>query len=618
MAASHDHGELQGRQYFVMEEKMPLSDDFDELWRSFEGVSRLKSALRDEAQQYLFDRLVSATHHQGWDWWTVKSAHEGPVRVGRNNDLENGTASVLANVDARDDQLLIKLNKRVSEADESWQPLDEALVTRFESEEFAAAFRNEQQVGRSGRWPADYCRYKEFPAMSDRHLSLNQILFGPPGTGKTHGTVNAALEILDADYLEAHQGDRAALKLRFDELAERGQVSFVTFHQSFSYEDFVEGLRATQVEGQLQYDVEPGLFKRLCDRASSGRSETNDPFDQALKRLQEKAAANDGQLKMQTIQGNPFDATYFGGETLKAFPQSSQSTGKGHRANLKLVRQYYETGDKGDIYNASYVKGVLLYLEEECGLPPYQAPSADPAKREKFVLIIDEINRGNVSRIFGELISLIEGGKRAEANEALSVILPYSKEHFSVPGNVYLIGTMNTADRSLAGLDIALRRRFVFREMPPRPELLDQVVVGGINIGELLRILNQRIEVLLDREHCLGHAYFMPLEKEPELSRLALIFRHQILPLLQEYFFEDWQRIQWVLNDHRKKAADRFVYQPRQNVHGLFGESVSLPAHHLPWRLNDDAFERLTAYASIIHGAGIATGQDPVSEADVT
>ncbi|MEE3591218.1 AAA family ATPase, partial [Pseudomonas aeruginosa] len=123
------------------------------------------------------------------------------------------------------------------------------------------------------------------------------------------------------------------------------------------------------------------------------------------------------------------------------------------------------------------------------------------------VLIIDEINRGNVSRIFGELITLIEQSKRAGAEEALSVVLPYSKQRFSVPQNVYLIGTMNTADRSLAGLDIALRRRFEFREMPPRPELLDDVRIGGLNVGQLLRTMNQRIEVLLDRDHCLGHAY---------------------------------------------------------------------------------------------------------------
>ncbi|MEX5451903.1 McrB family protein, partial [Stutzerimonas stutzeri] len=221
-----------------------------------------------------------------------------------------------------------------------------------------------------------------------------------------------------------------------------------------------------------------------------------------------------------------------------------------------------------------------------------------------YVLIIDEINRGNISRIFGELITLIEPSKRAGAAEALEAVLPYSKRHFSVPDNVYLIGTMNTADRSLAGLDIALRRRFVFREMPPRPDLLDGVELQGLNIGKLLRVMNQRIEVLLDRDHCLGHAYFMPLTEQglkddDRLAKLELIFCNQILPLLQEYFFEDWQRIQWVLNDHRKPAIDRFVEQDKQDVAALFG-NISVPAQGGVWRINMAAFKRLSAYAGVI------------------
>jgi 5-methylcytosine-specific restriction protein B len=222
------------------------------------------------------------------------------------------------------------------------------------------------------------------------------------------------------------------------------------------------------------------------------------------------------------------------------------------------------------------------------------APSIEP-----YVLVIDEINRGNISRIFGELITLIEESKRAGAPEALSVLLPYSKERFSVPGNLYLIGTMNTSDRSLAGLDIALRRRFIFREMPPKPELLNEVVVEGINVGQLLRVMNERIEVLLGRDHCLGHAYFMPLNDDPSLERLELIFRNQVLPLLQEYFFEDWQRIQWVLNDHRKPAADRFVEQSKPDLNDLFGSTVTGVQGGI-WRVMPGAFKRASAYAGII------------------
>jgi 5-methylcytosine-specific restriction protein B len=148
------------------------------------------------------------------------------------------------------------------------------------------------------------------------------------------------------------------------------------------------------------------------------------------------------------------------------------------------------------------------------------------------VLIVDEINRGNISRVFGELITLIETSKREGAEEALEVTLPYSKQRFSVPPNVYLIGTMNTADRSLTGLDIALRRRFRFQEVPPQPDLLKGVVVEGVDIRTLLMVLNQRIEVMLDRDHCLGHSYFLPLKVDKSLTRLELIFSQEIIPLL--------------------------------------------------------------------------------------
>ncbi|WP_332874554.1 McrB family protein [Pseudomonas cichorii] len=216
------------------------------------------------------------------------------------------------------------------------------------------------------------------------------------------------------------------------------------------------------------------------------------------------------------------------------------------------------------------------------------------------VLIIDEINRGNISRIFGELITLIESSKRSGAPEALEVTLPYSKDRFSVPGNVHLIGTMNTADRSLAVLDIALRRRFTFIEVPPNPELLDDVEVEGVAIDELLDIMNQRIEALLDRNHCLGHAYFMPLKEKPTLERLEEIFRQQILPLLQEYFFEDWQRIQWVLNDQRKAVENRFLLQPNHNLDVLFGDSVTVNHNSERWELNHAAFKNIDAYLGIV------------------
>lgn len=497
--------------------------------------------------------------------------------------------------------------------------------------------------------------------------ALNQILYGPPGTGKTYATIEAALEILDQELLAANREDRAALKGRFDELTASGQVRFVTFHQSFSYEDFVEGLRAvTNDENQLEYKVEPGVFKRLCDDARTQGAEM------------ETGVRNNPRIWKISIDGTGTSPT-------KAYclDKGEARIGWGHTGDLRLPLddcEYYQklgSGDKGTlsyfaeemavgdillcihsadsinavgvvtsdyrfeqapptgvIANYQHVRSVkwlyrdlklpilplndnklftlktvyqmdrftwgdlLAYLEKSGAKPLEQA--AATAERKPHVLVLDEINRGNVSRIFGELITLIEPSKRDGADEALSVELPYSKKPFSVPDNVYLIGTMNTADRSLAGLDIALRRRFTFREMPPRPELLDEVVVAGVDIGQLLRTMNERIEVLLDRDHCLGHAYFMPLLQDNSLERLATIFRNQVLPLLQEYFFEDWQRIQWVLNDHRKAAMDRFVYQSERDLRALFGSETEISAHNLPWRINADAFGRASAYAGII------------------
>ncbi|THD41680.1 hypothetical protein ERD95_23825, partial [Enterobacteriaceae bacterium ML5] len=243
------------------------------------------------------------------------------------------------------------------------------------------------------------------------------------------------------------------------------------------------------------------------------------------------------------------------------------------------------------------------YLKQHCGLSESLKNTAI-SSRKKFVLIIDEINRGNISRIFGELITLIEPSKRAGAGEALSVTLPYSKEIFTIPDNVYLIGTMNTSDRSLAGMDIALRRRFTFSELMPKPELFEKTNINGVNIGQLLRTLNQRIEMLLDRDHVIGHAYFIPLLANPTLEQLGLIFHKQILPLLQEYFFEDWQRIQWVLNDHRKKHDDCFITRPGNNMNELFGNIDIQHGRNQRWTINNDAFANPLAYAGILNVSG--------------
>jgi 5-methylcytosine-specific restriction protein B len=245
------------------------------------------------------------------------------------------------------------------------------------------------------------------------------------------------------------------------------------------------------------------------------------------------------------------------------------------------------------------VLAAMVQLAVQTTATPVKTHSNDAR-----VLVIDEINRGNVSRIFGELITLLEPSKRAGASEALSVTLPYSKQSFSVPGNVYIIGTMNTTDRSLAGLDVALRRRFEFEELMPAPKVLNNATVTegavSVNIAQLLQVMNERIEVLLDREHQLGHAYFMELCEDASLARLVQIFKSRVIPLLQEYFFDDWERIAWVLNDHRKPEAQRFVIRHGRSLEALFGSNDGVQAVDKRWRINEEAFKTLGSFKAVI------------------
>lgn len=524
----------------------------------------------------------------------------------------------------------------------------------------------------------------------NRSFPLNTILFGPPGTGKTYATVDVALEILDPGYVqqwsirpgdshEQREHKRTKLKERFDRLQQDGLVRFVTFHQSFSYEDFVEGLRADRGEdGALHYGVADGVFKELCVRAAARVTKAQDAPDSIklegrkvwkmslgsttvedeasvyddcmargiallgwgasldfsdcesrrdiLERLRQNGKQVDngnyevtavdhfvlgmkvGDIVIATDGNTQFRAI---GEITGPYQYLSDQDEFAQSRPVKWLRQYSPSLPALEVMNKQFMmKAIYRLTPPSIDLAKLQRlleekPTGEDGGRENtpHVLVIDEINRGNVSRIFGELITLIEESKRSGAPEALEAVLPYSKTKFSVPKNVYLVGTMNTADRSLTGLDIALRRRFVFREVPPQPNLLDDVQVHGVNVGDLLRTMNQRIEVLLDGDHCLGHAYFMPLGRTGgnTLAALADIFRRQVLPLLQEYFFEDWERIGWVLNDPAKKDAKlRFLVRPESTVDHLFPAQVAASVQDRRWRLNEEALLEIGSYRQII------------------
>jgi 5-methylcytosine-specific restriction protein B len=387
-------------------------------------------------------------------------------------------------------------------------------------------------------------------------FALNQILFGPPGTGKTFNTINKAVAIVDnlkESALKVYYEERSDLKERFDELLiddwenPNGQIGFVTFHQSMSYEDFIEGIKpGLNDEQNVIYDIEPGVFKMM---ASIARDNWLDANKGTKEQLSFEEAFTKFKEEWQEHQEMKFPLKREGSEyTILGFTKSSikfkkASGGTGHTLSISTLRDYF--------YKRREVRptGVGIYYPAILDkLKSYQ-PSLIVEKEEKnYVLIIDEINRGNVSQIFGELITLIEEDKRLGKSEALEVTLPYSKEKFGVPPNLHIIGTMNTADRSVEALDAALRRRFNFEEMPPRPSLIategklkeQKGILDTVDLPFLLNTINKRIEKLHDKDHQIGHSYFMSVSK---LSELKEAFQNKIIPLLQEYFFGDYGKI---------------------------------------------------------------------------
>lgn len=435
----------------------------------------------------------------------------------------------------------------------------------------------------------------DFTAAAETRVGppLNQILYGPPGTGKTYHVVDRALAILDPEFAARWEADRDALKERFDELVEEGLIRFVTFHQSFSYEEFVEGLRAeTTAEGSIRYHVEDGIFKSFC-AVSSRRHRL--PVGERFSSGYVVTRCTEEILWLDKPNGSNLPLAWEMLDELVDLVRRGLVTIQDIRDKLIFERVPASRLEKFLINGYNNV--IPLIVERLMA----REPSGGDAVSRKKVLIIDEINRGNISKILGELITLIEPSKRLGADEALTTILPYSKTRFGVPIGVHIIGTMNTADRSLASIDMALRRRFVFEEVEPQPERLEDIEIAGVNIRAMLSLMNARIEALLDREHRLGHAYFLHLEAADDVAQLKLLFARRIIPLLKEYFFDDWQRIRLVLNDHRKvDPADRFITESTESVASLFGTGdLSVPTNKT-WRINAVAFERPSAYQQII------------------
>ena len=437
---------------------------------------------------------------------------------------------------------------------------------------------------------------------------LNLILYGPPGTGKTYHTINYALGIIENRSLEELAlEDRAALQQRFAHYSEQGLIYFVTFHQAFSYEDFVEGIKPVTQGKKVVYEIQNGIFKHISLEAKRNMVETLIHYAPQHQIHIEFNALYKAFLEY--LESNEFDSfampngskSYlhrverYGNISLRR--EKSFATRKVFRRHLK--KMYHAFPSVEAIENPKdlvaihkdirppYAWAVFNELKKFEPLFAQQLVAAKESETvkdeeiqefeihsltemamehsQKFVLIIDEINRGNIASIFGDLISLIEPDKREGGGEALRLLLPYSKTIFCVPPNLHIIGTMNTADRSVEAMDIALRRRFTFMEMKPDPSVIkkqhQKTLPNGIDLEKLLTAINDRITLLLDKDFCIGHSYFL---KVAHMADLQKVFDIEIIPLLQEYFFGDYGKIGLVLGkdfvvEKEKKQQDIFA-----------------------------------------------------------
>ncbi|WP_157656515.1 McrB family protein [Campylobacter coli] len=476
----------------------------------------------------------------------------------------------------------------------------------------------------------------------NKNLSLNQILYGPPGTGKTYHTIDKALEIL-GENLESR--DRDEKKAKFDEYVKDGQIVFTTFHQSYGYEEFVEGIKPmmnNEANSQeIQYEIKDGIFKDICNRALENYENSNLNTEELREKikLREKVEKFLNRLletnePISKTKGGNFFINSFNNNTIEIYSEDVERFDGIFKLSLStfitLLKSNIEFNsavemfkkvfdrDYADRTHTYYFNLVNKFKEyEKQAVLKTEDNKISSNSLNSYIIIIDEINRGNVSKIFGELITLIEPSKRIGESEELKVTLPYSGKKFGVPKNVYILGTMNTADRSITSLDTALRRRFEFVEMMPDPDLLKNVFIckdvenpnkdedylgddakteGFAEILQNILIsINKRIEFLLDREKTIGHAFFMseavkfnkdnwckPDKYEEDwyvlsISKLKSIFQNKIIPLLQEYFYNDYALISAVLNDNgmiEKCEKDDKYLQKIKNLDNVDSEKI--------------------------------------------
>lgn len=490
----------------------------------------------------------------------------------------------------------------------------------------------------------------------------NMILYGPPGTGKTYSTAKYAVAICDGEDAP-DLNDYPAVMKRYRQLMAEHRIAFVTFHQSYGYEEFIEGIKpimekntsqksdgSSDQSGDVKYDVIDGVFKSFCDRARTSKvvsksqegiisdmsviwkatvreEARQDCFDNDRVRIDWGFDSDGAAGFVEDIQKGDIIITTDGSRTIingiavAATDEAEDlhvETDSTSRQVVWLAKDISENIKTINMEKMLHRKTVARVPNMEVADIVTLAKKLNPQdsvlsqttiveNKTPYVFVIDEINRGNISKIFGELITLIEDTKREGLDECIPATLPYSGDAFTVPDNVYILGTMNTADRSIALMDTALRRRFKFTEMLPEHELLRGVTVAkdgiSVDIETMLKIINERITYLYDREHTIGHAIFMKLTKDGEntIDNLASIFAKSVIPLLQEYFYEDYEKIRLVLGDNAKKdITTQFVIAenvPEDTFEGDVSDEIDIPEKS--YRIEHDNFTNIMAYKEI-------------------
>lgn len=498
--------------------------------------------------------------------------------------------------------------------------------------------------------------------------AVNLILYGPPGTGKTYQTAWEAVRLClgdEAAVAFSGQDGRAELMSMYRSLVSEGRIEFVTFHQSMSYEEFIEGLRPTTDQSEdssagtgFRLEPVPGIFRRISERAEKDvpivprenvvSIDGRQVFKMSIARA--NVAAEDYLFEEAISEGHTllgwedidFSDDRFSDveEILEACRTQGEREGEvtlqsGQVSQVDVFRNQLDVGDiivvtKGnhlfraigevtgeyeyrqrdnrkychrrsvrwlwvdrdgvpasEIYDGNFTMRSIYALSQArldtVALESYMNSGGEPIHREArpYVLIIDEINRANISKVFGELITLLEPDKRLGMDDEIRLTLPYSKKSFGVPRNLHVIGTMNTADRSIALLDTALRRRFSFKELMPDSSVLSKDV-DGVDLQKLLSTINERIEYLFDREHQIGHAYFTGCQTRSDIES---VMRDKVIPLLAEYFYEDWSKVAAVLGD-AAQGPSRFLDAKRIAVPGGMTED-DFAGEKLRWTVKD-------------------------------